>query len=97
MSQNTASQLIKYLTTKLCQQREYPKTICPSEVARKLSREELDVIGLREWREAMPHIRKVAWEMCKRGDVEVLQKGVVIDAATPDDVTGPIRVRAIQK
>jgi hypothetical protein len=72
--------------------RHPPKTFCPSEVARSLSPDELQAIGCETWREAMPEIRKLVYELRDEGGCEVLQKGIVVVDAE-EDVRGPIRVR----
>lgn len=78
----------------LMESREPPKTFCPSEVARRLTRDELQELDFKEWRDAMPEIRRLAFEMRARGTVEILQKGEVLaDGIAPDDVAGPIRLR----
>ena len=60
-----------------------PKTICPSDVAR--------AVGTADgWRELMQPVRDAAGRLVARGEVEVTQKGEVIDLAT---VRGPIRIR----
>jgi len=60
-----------------------PKTICPSDVAR--------AVGPADgWRELMQPVRDAAGRLVERGEVEVTQKGEVVDLAT---VRGPIRIR----
>ena len=60
-----------------------PKTICPSDVAR--------AVGTADgWRELMQPVRDAAGRLVARGEVEVTQKGEIIDLAT---VRGPIRIR----
>lgn len=79
---------------RLLKARQHPKTICPSEVARALSQDELDAMGLEGWRDAMEPIRELVWQRRDVGAVEVLQKGEVLDLETRlEDVRGPIRVR----
>lgn len=79
---------------RLLKSREYPKTICPSEVARALSSKDLEALGVSEWRATMPMVREVVWQMRDAGRVEILQKGEVLgDVVSLNDVTGPIRVR----
>src|SRR5690242_12993839 len=73
--------------------RDYPKTICPSEIARALSASDLGTLGASEWRDTMQDIRKVMWEKRQAGEVEVLQKGEVVDVENLEDIRGPIRVR----
>ena len=77
--------------------RQYPKTFCPSEVARALSAAELHAAGVSEWRDLMPSIRQRAWQLRGSGLVEVLQRGQVLPSDLRlEDVTGPIRVRKVQ-
>jgi hypothetical protein len=60
------------------------KTICPSDAAR--------AVGGDRWRELMDAARDAARELARAGDVEITQKGEVLD---PDAVwRGPIRIRA---
>ena len=74
--------------------REPPKTFCPSEVARALNAAESDQLGFSEWRDAMPSIRELVWELRDAGECEVLQKGQVLGADVRlEAVRGPIRVR----
>ena len=90
-------------------QRAYPKTICPSEVARSLSAAEIHAVvscssdsnsngngnSDSNWRDAMPAIREVAWRMRDEdGSVEILQGGMVLgEDVGVGDVRGPIRLR----
>jgi len=79
---------------RLLQSRVFPKTICPSEVARALSKTELEAYDAVEWREVMPEIRKRVWELRDAGEVEVMQKGEVLSYDVGlEEVKGPIRVR----
>jgi uncharacterized protein DUF3253 len=57
-------------------------TICPSEAARAV-----DPDG---WRELMPAARAAAGRLAAAGQVEVTQRGEVVDVAT---ARGPVRVR----
>lgn len=83
---------------RLLMHRDYPKTICPSEVARSLTTTELRQAGVSSWRDTMPLIRSLVWTMRDRGEVEVLQHGqpLVNDTAL-EDVRGPIRVRKTKR
>jgi len=99
MSDNhkTRSILLPHLLT-LLQSRASSKTICPSEVARALSTEELTLIGVSTWRETMPMIRSIVAGMRNEGSVQILQKGQVLggDLGTSlEHVVGPIRIRMI--
>ncbi len=81
---------------RLLTHREYPKTICPSEVARSLTATELRQAGVSSWRDTMPLIRSMVWTMRDQGEVEVLQRGQPLARDTAlEDVRGPIRVRKI--
>ncbi|TGO86912.1 hypothetical protein BPOR_0267g00110 [Botrytis porri] len=76
--------------------RQSPKTFCPSEVARALTHPELQALGYSCWREAMPDIRSILFTMRENNDVEILQKGVVLEGDLGPrlaNVVGPIRVR----
>lgn len=76
--------------------REYPKTCCPSEVARKLSKEELVSLNCETWREAMQPVREEAWRMRNEGLLDITQGGQAIGSTTEslEVVKGPIRLRA---
>lgn len=82
---------------RLLSTRAWPKTICPSEIARALSREELETLDASEWRDAMEEIRHAVWEKRQAGEVEVMQKGEVVDAESLEDIKGPIRVRLVKQ
>lgn len=56
---------------------------CPSDAAR--------AIGGENWRDLMPDAREIARELAKSGDVEITQRGKVLDA--DGDWRGPIRIR----
>lgn len=78
----------------LMHSRQHPKTFCPSEVARRLSADELRDLGYGSWRDAMPELRRLAFEMRGNGEIDVLQKGEVLaENVGPDEVVGPIRLR----
>jgi Protein of unknown function (DUF3253) len=68
----------------LARQRGPSKTICPSDAAR--------AVGGKDWRELMDQARDVARALAREGNVEITQKGEVLD---PDATwRGPIRIRA---
>jgi hypothetical protein len=60
-----------------------PKTICPSDVARKVGTPD-------GWRDLMQPVRDAAQRLVERGEVEVTQRGEVVDLPT---VKGPVRIR----
>ena len=82
---------------RLLSSRAYPKTICPSEIARAVPSRELEALGLANWRDLMPEIRETLWNMRERGEVEILQKGVVLDKTQLQDIKGPIRARRTER
>ncbi len=82
---------------RLLSSRDYPKTICPSEIPRALNTTELEALGVSTWRGLMPTMRTILWEMRQRGEVEILQKGTLVPETTGlIDIRGPIRARSKQ-
>jgi hypothetical protein len=70
-------------------------SICPSEVARMVADNRARVEPGAEpdperWRELMEPARRAARRLTARGEVEITQKGRVVDASS---AKGPIRVR----
>ncbi|KAA9089218.1 DUF2256 and DUF3253 domain-containing protein [Microbacterium radiodurans] len=57
-------------------------TICPSEAAR--------AVGGDDWRDLMEPARRAARRLVADGEVEITQRGVVVD---PSTARGPIRIR----
>ena len=57
-------------------------TICPSEAARQ--------VGGERWRELMEPARSAARRLVAAGEVEITQRGAVVD---PSTAKGPIRIR----
>ena len=80
---------------RLLSSREYPKTICPSEVARALTAAELKACGASDWRSLMPAIRGILWNLREKGEVEILQKGLLVQGVELEDLKGPIRARKV--
>jgi hypothetical protein len=66
----------------LLDERRAGTTICPSEAARAV-----DPDG---WRELMPAARAAAGRLAASGEVEVTQRGQVVDVGT---ARGPVRIR----
>ena len=62
--------------------RDAGKTICPSEAAR--------AVGGDDWRDLMQPARDAARSLVELGEVEVTQKGEVVDVTT---ARGPVRIR----
>ncbi len=68
----------------LAHERGPAKTICPSDAAR--------AVGGDGWRDLMDQARDIARDLARAGDVEITQRGEVLD---PDaNWRGPIRIRA---
>ena len=59
------------------------KTICPSDAAR--------AVGGDGWRDLMDDARETARDLARRGEVEITQRGDVLDPDAP--WRGPIRIR----
>ncbi|MCV7431982.1 DUF3253 domain-containing protein [Mycolicibacterium bacteremicum] len=67
----------------LTRERGSDKTICPSDAARS--------VGGQDWRDLMDQARDIARDLARRGEVEISQRGEVLD---PDGTwRGPIRIR----
>jgi hypothetical protein len=61
-------------------------TICPSEAARAVGGED-------DWRELMEPARRAARRLVDAGEVEITQRGAVVD---PSTAKGPIRIRRVR-
>ncbi|MDT5011248.1 MAG: hypothetical protein QOH57_2865 [Mycobacterium sp.] len=67
----------------LADHRGRDSSICPSDAAR--------AVGGENWRDFMDDARELACKLARSGNVEITQRGKVID---PDGgVSGPIRIR----
>jgi hypothetical protein len=44
----------------------------------------------------MDDIRQMVWERKEAGEVEIMQKGGVVDVGSLVDIRGPIRVRNVK-
>ena len=64
-------------------------TICPSEAARRVATQQGPGADA-DWRPLMEPARRAARRLVERGEVEIVQRGRVVDPAT---ATGPIRIR----
>lgn len=68
----------------LARERGPSKSICPSDAAR--------AVGGDNWRDLMADARDTARALAREGEVEITQKGEVLD---PDATwRGPVRIRA---
>lgn len=96
--ENNSTDINQVLTAqlhRLLSSRDYPKTICPSEATRALSAAELQNLGVPSWRDLMPTVRQILWDMRQLGEVEILQKGVLVpETVKLEDIKGPIRARS---
>ncbi|KAL8808773.1 MAG: hypothetical protein Q9200_004040 [Gallowayella weberi] len=92
---NITEIIIQKLLVKL-QTRQYPKTICPSEIPRAFSKAELTAMGFSDWRDMMAPVRAMLFDMRSKGQVQILQKGEVIPPTmTLEAIHGPIRARLV--
>ncbi len=66
----------------LLDDRATTSSICPSDAAR--------AVAPRNWRPLMEPVRRAAARMTAIGEVEITQRGAVVDPAT---VKGPVRIR----
>lgn len=90
--------ILKHRLEEFLQKRQPPKTFCPSEVARALTAAEMSDLGFDTWRDAMPAIRQLAWELMAAGECEVLQKGECVgEDVTAESVKGPVRIRRVDR
>ncbi|AMM19895.1 hypothetical protein AX769_06660 [Frondihabitans sp. PAMC 28766] len=69
----------------LLEARAATSTICPSDAARDVSGKDDE-----GWRDLMEPARRAARRLVARGEVDVTQKGQVVD---PSTAKGPIRIR----
>ena len=69
----------------LTQKRGAGKTICPSDVARRMQP---------DWRVLMPDVRRVAADLSDQGHIVATQRGAAVDIRT---VRGPIRLGVSQQ
>ncbi len=77
-------QRLRETILRLSRERGPDKTICPSDAAR--------AVGGDDWRDLMDDARETARGLARNGDVEITQRGEVLD---PDATwRGPIRIRA---
>jgi hypothetical protein len=68
----------------MARERGPSKTICPSDAAR--------AVGGDDWRDLMDEARDAARALARAGEVEITQRGEVLD---PDATwRGPVRIRA---
>jgi hypothetical protein len=79
-----SEQRLRTAILEMARDRGPAKTICPSDAAR--------AVGGDDWRGLMEQARDIARELARAGDVEISQRGEVLD---PDATwRGPIRIRA---
>lgn len=71
----------------LAQHRGPDSSICPSDAAR--------AVGGDSWRELSAQSRSIAFALARDGDVEITQRGAVVDPDRPS--RGPIRIRHHQR
>jgi len=79
------AQNLEALILVLLRERGAGKTICPSEVLPMADRQN---------KELMESVRQAARRLCHQGEIEIVQKGAVVD---PSEFRGPIRLRKKNK
>ncbi|HYJ55748.1 MAG TPA: DUF3253 domain-containing protein [Mycobacterium sp.] len=80
-------QLLTAAIRALAEHRGPDGSTCPSDAAR--------AVGGADWRTLMADARDLARALAKSGDVEITQRGIVLD---PDgEWRGPIRIRATER
>jgi len=73
---------------------EPPQVFKASEVAQSLSEKQLTRLGYEGWRDAIPAIRELAWELRELGYCEILFRGRVLGMDVDlYEVEGPVRFR----
>lgn len=81
---DVTEQRLRDTILRMARERGPSKSICPSDAAR--------AVGGDDWRDLMDQARDAARDLAKAGDVEITQRGDVVD---PDaNWRGPIRIRA---
>lgn len=94
VSRQDGQDMLKERLHLLLSSRQFPKTICPSEVARSFSQAELNCLAIQEWRQLMEPIRHLVWQLRDQGDIQILQHGDPLEPGVGlQDVRGPIRIR----
>lgn len=89
-----SNDLLQDRLDRLLHARSFPKTICPSEVARSFTASELAELGVDHWRQLMGPVQALAWSQRADGHIEILQHGQVLPAESEQDqIRGPIRLR----
>ena len=62
-----------------------------------MSAQEIHRSGVATWRDMMPTLRVLSFQLRDEGRIEILQKGQVLDtSSTIDNVVGPIRIRKLR-
>lgn len=80
------NQLLEQTVLSQLADRAASATICPSEVARTVGTEE-------SWRSLMEPARRAARRLVAAGQVEIAQRGRVVD---PSTAKGPVRIRRVR-
>lgn len=84
LGNGSAADRLRAAILALADHRGPDSSICPSDAAR--------AIGGQDWRDLTEQSRSIAFELARSGDVEITQRGAVIDPNRPP--RGPIRIRA---
>ncbi len=82
---NRIDQQLEATILELLAARAAASTICPSEAAR--------AVGGDNWRDLMEPARRAARRLVDAGEVQITQRGSVVD---PSNAKGPIRIRKVR-
>ena len=83
LSGGAAATRLRAAILALAQHRGPNSSICPSDAAR--------AVGGHGWRDLTAQSRGIAFALAREGNVEITQRGVVVDPERP--ARGPIRIR----
>ncbi|UMB68099.1 DUF3253 domain-containing protein [Mycobacterium paraterrae] len=83
LGSGSATARVRAAILALARHRGPGSSICPSDAAR--------AVGGDRWRELTEPSRSIAFELARAGDVEITQRGAVVDPG--QQPAGPIRIR----
>ena len=73
-----------------------PETFRAAQVAQELSYNELQAMGYEVWKDALPAVVELAFELREAGYCEILKGGKVLgDDVGPYEIEGSVRIRRI--
>ena len=93
MADTPNNNMLQSKILEMVNKREFPKTCCPSEVARSLTPQELEKLHCTDWRAAMELVRQEAYRLYSENVIHVTQKGEEVGVDKVGQIKGPIRLR----